>query len=647
MSDTGTIVIDQGSELPLYEGREPFVFVCYAHADAERVRPALGALVEDNYRLWFDRGLHIGQAWRDQIEERISSCAVVLFFVSSTSVDSVECMREVHCALDSDKQVITIFLDETRLSRGLRLALGYQQAVETSSTDQTSWLKRLMSAVGGIVHERCAEPEATESIAVLPFTDLSDQPEARLLGESLAEELMASLFNFRGLRVVSRSESFKLHRAGRSPREIGEALGIGRVLEGTVRRVGDRIRITASIVNTDDGIKLWSARYDRRDSDLFQICDDIVARIVTSLSLSERLGQPADLAAEIGTDNADAYYDYRTVLVAAGRADNIDNARAAVAGMQLIIEADPDFHRPYGDMMLLCRRAIGFGAPRAEMEPVIDSVRHEAAKRITQWSRMPSSWRTLYTIAADAWDWSRCEQLLHDTIRRGIDWPGSRHPLNAENAFSSYANLLSGVGEWHMSVELFRLDPRPVATTRVCLALVERGEAALGVSMAEQFIREHPGTPIPILYVYLARTYLQIGKPDKARDLMRRIEQARIGGYPLMLNALLAAKEERMDDARECIRKLEARDTSRFYIGNLYMWIGDLDAGFAAWDQAVDQHDQTATYARTVAIAPPPEVRGDPRFARMLDRVGLGEVWRAELLERARPLVEFARSLTP
>jgi adenylate cyclase len=154
-----------------------------------------------------------------------------------------------------------------------------------------------------------ATPPPTESVAVLPFADLSPARDHAYFCDGIAEEIINALCCVRGLRVASRTSSFQFKDRPTDVREIGRLLNVGAVLEGSVRRADDRVRITAQLVGTGDGYHLWSESFDRRLEDVFatqaEIAQKLVRALRVSLSREER-----ELIERRGTSSAEAYDDY-------------------------------------------------------------------------------------------------------------------------------------------------------------------------------------------------------------------------------------------------------------------------------------------------------------------------------------------------
>jgi TolB-like protein len=133
--------------------------------------------------------------------------------------------------------------------------------------------------------------ERTPSIAVLPFANMGADKENEYFSDGLAEEILNALTQLPGLRVIARTSAFRF-RGDQDLRKVGEALQVGLVLEGSVRRAGNRIRVSAQLIQVADESRLWSERYDRELRDVFDIQDEIAQAIVEKLEL--KLGTPVD-----------------------------------------------------------------------------------------------------------------------------------------------------------------------------------------------------------------------------------------------------------------------------------------------------------------------------------------------------------------
>lgn len=153
-----------------------------------------------------------------------------------------------------------------------------------------------------------SDKDQTSSIAVLPFTNMSADVENQFFSDGLAEELIIALTRLSGLRVVSRTSSFRFRGSTTDVRQIGRDLGVDAILEGSVRRAGARLRVTAQLTSAANGYHIWSERYDRQMADVFDIQDDIVESIVSALAPA--LAPEVKDAVQRPTENLEAYELY-------------------------------------------------------------------------------------------------------------------------------------------------------------------------------------------------------------------------------------------------------------------------------------------------------------------------------------------------
>jgi non-specific serine/threonine protein kinase len=184
-----------------------------------------------------------------------------------------------------------------------------------------------------------APPTVQPSIAVLPFADLSSGRDQEYFCDGLAEELIAALARIQGVRVASRTSSFQFRGTGTDVRAIGERLGVGALLEGSVRRAGDRLRVTVQLVSTGDGYQLWSERFDRQMEDVFAIQEEIAESVARALRLVLSDGD-RDALQSRRTSSLEAYELY---LRARQILNSLRGLRVAVPLLERAIELDPSF----------------------------------------------------------------------------------------------------------------------------------------------------------------------------------------------------------------------------------------------------------------------------------------------------------------
>src|SRR5215813_9562617 len=185
-----------------------------------------------------------------------------------------------------------------------------------------------------------------KSIAVLPLLNESGDPKDEYFSDGLSEELIAALAQIRELKVIGRSSSFRFKERKEEPKTIGEKLGVATLLEGTVRKQGDRVRIVAELVNAADGIELWSRTFDRELKDIFAVQQEIAAAVASSLKLTllgseERRPSTSPKSTEAHNAYLQGHYYFHR--------RNLEDYRKAVGYFDQAIGLDPDYALAYAE----------------------------------------------------------------------------------------------------------------------------------------------------------------------------------------------------------------------------------------------------------------------------------------------------------
>jgi serine/threonine-protein kinase len=186
-----------------------------------------------------------------------------------------------------------------------------------------------------------------KSIAVLPLLNESGDPKDEYFSDGLSEELIAALAQIRELKVIGRSSSFRFKERKEETKTIGEKLGVATLLEGTVRKQGERVRIVAELINAADGIELWTRTFDRELKDIFAVQQEIAAAVASSLKVT-LLGSDERSSAKSATKNTEAHNAYLLGHYHFQRR-NLEDYRKAVAHFDEAIRLDPDYALAYAE----------------------------------------------------------------------------------------------------------------------------------------------------------------------------------------------------------------------------------------------------------------------------------------------------------
>ena len=198
------------------------------------------------------------------------------------------------------------------------------------------------------VKKEVVEKDEGPSIAVLPFVNMSDDKSSEYFSDGLADTMLHMLAQISEIRVAARTSSFRFRDQTLDISDIGEQLNVGTVLEGSVQRAGDKIRVTAQLIDVENGFHLWSGNFDRDLEDVFAIQDEIANEVVAALKVS-LLGEVAGTLDRDQTDNLDAYTEY---LLGISDLNNLssEKLRSAIAHLQAAVEHDPEYARAWSTL---------------------------------------------------------------------------------------------------------------------------------------------------------------------------------------------------------------------------------------------------------------------------------------------------------
>lgn len=271
------------------------LFICYAHTDSGQISTCVNWLRDAGYEPWLDDKITGGSVWRDSISDAIESAAALVFFISSHSITSDHCCEEVDFALELNVPILSVYLEQTILPNRLLFRLSNRQAIESYKFANEDYEARLIRAVTSTIRSTHGDPQRTdesgadriERLLVLPFRNLSGDSEQDFFCDGLTEEIINRLgrLHRQRLGVIARSSSM-LYKDMNSPiSEIAAELGVNYVLEGSVRLIGDRVRVSVNLARTRDQIQLWSDVYDRILSNAFDVQDEIANGVAQSLQI--------------------------------------------------------------------------------------------------------------------------------------------------------------------------------------------------------------------------------------------------------------------------------------------------------------------------------------------------------------------------
>ena len=463
-----------------------------------------------------------------------------------------------------------------------------------------------------------------KSIAVLPFVNMSGDPENEYFSDGISEEILNSLTHVDGIQVTARSSSFSFKGRNEDVREIGNKLGVANVLEGTVRKSGKKIRINVQMINTADGYQVWSETYDSELEDIFDVQDEIARKIVTRLKENFAACDNKDPIAKAPTENIEAYN-----LFLKGRyywfKSTPENIQNAIKTFEEAIRLDPNFALPYCALSY-CYSFLGSSGimPPAEAYP---KAKDYTLKAIELDPNHAESHLSLATIKFyHNWDFDGAEASLIKAKELG---------LNSSLFNQVYGWFLIARGDFEKAIEKIQqalaLDPLSLplmCTLGDAYSFAGRFDEALAqfdriIELEPSFRRAFEGRGM---------THLAMGEPEEAvKDLEH---YHKLIGHPLkglssLGHAYAAAGQK--EKAQECVDKIKLREEKEPGVllhmdyAFVYSGMNENDLAFHYLNKTYEQRMGIACLGMIFCIRYPmlKGLKSDPRFKELLKKMNL------------------------
>ena len=623
------------------------VFISYKAEDRARVRPLVEALEAEGLSVWWDAHIGGGDEWRETIARHLDDarCVIVVWsrrsigpegrFVRDEATRALK--RGAYLPVRIDKVDPPLGFGETQalplngwkgdrsdaryvaVANCVRSIIGLEAHAASKPAGRIGRRPLLLGGAAAAVAAGAGagawlllmpDPAKANSIAVLPFANLSGDPAQAYFSDGMAEELRSALSRIAGLKVVARTSSEMLRES--DAKTAARKLGVGHIVSGSVRRSPAMIRVSAQLIDGDDGLERWSQTFDRRAGDVLTIQSEIAENVARALSIELATSDKAALAVG-GTQNVEAQ-DLLLQAEQIRRDDSEVSFRSALSLLDEAIALDPSYAEAH--------------ARRAFVLTFLGSVHAHSAEQARREGNMAleSARRAIAIAPRLAVGHAALANVLRDQLQMG---PALReteiaYAFRGTDALTmhNYTMLLSQSGRGQEAAEMaertIELDPlNPVSfeVQMVILYYNRRYQDALsvgrrGIQMAPDRIR---------IRAFLGHSLLQLGEIERAAG-----EYARMPGddYRRLLGqAVIAARLGRRTEAEGALDAMRQRyhDAVHYQYGQIYAQLGMADRAFAAFDAAWDARDSGLGYLRIDPFLDP--LRDDPRLKRIEDRL--------------------------
>jgi serine/threonine-protein kinase len=431
-----------------------------------------------------------------------------------------------------------------------------------------------------------AAREHKPSIAVLPFADMSAAHDQEYLCEGITEDILNALNQVEDLRVPARTSSFAFKGKHVDIREIGRALNVEKVLEGSIQRAGNRLRITVQLINIADGYHIWSERFDREMDDIFAIQDEISLAVADRLKGEIGLGDRAKVKKRY-TENLEAYnlylkgrwyYAQRTV----------PTIEKAIECYRQAVEIDSKFALAFAGMADAYNDLMDYSdRPPAEVYP---KAREAVTRALELDDALAEAYASLGLIKSEyEWDWDGAEAAFRKSIEISPGYPDSH---------LQYAVMLTFLGRSDEACEqallAMQLDPLSILTTRNTGAtFAVSGRHEDGIKLLKRVVEMDPG--FSYTHFFMARAYFGMGRYDEALEALQKERELAVVPSAMVKSwiGIIYVALERRDEAEALLKEMiaEARPGQNTHVAPLQFALGHYDEALRWLEKAHDGHE--------------------------------------------------------
>jgi adenylate cyclase len=459
-------------------------------------------------------------------------------------------------------------------------------------------------------------PPAKKSVAVLPFVNMSSDKENEYFSDGITEDLITALSKVSGLHVAARTSSFAFKGKNEDVRTIGTQLNVGAVLEGSVAKAGNQVRITAQLINTADGFHLWSDSYDRELQDIFAIRSQVAQTVAKALQVALAAGERQTLEQK-PTEDLEAYQLY---LKGRHAAATFADWGTAIRYLQQAIARDPNYALAYLGLGYYYGTAFDYPMSGSEALPRA----REAWEKALQLD--PSLAEAHAGLGIVRWLYDRDYAAAHHELQTALTMQpelASAHEWNGWYLGAVTGHIDEGLAESRRAVDLDPLSPEANTFLGYNLYFARRYDQAI-----EQ-LRTTIATDPDYWWAHLllGRAYAHSGRFSEAVAELRTAQQLEGSGSPEIEAALGRAYVDggNRAEATKVLNHLHERMHDEFvsaaFLANVHIGLGQVDEAFASLAEAEAQHSAYVGWWKVDPDLDP--LRSDPRFTELLKKVGL------------------------
>jgi TolB-like protein len=455
-----------------------------------------------------------------------------------------------------------------------------------------------------------------KSIAVLPFENLSEEKGNAYFADGIQEEILTRLAKIADLKVISRTSTQQFQSKPANLSEIAKQLGVANILEGSVQRSADQVRVNVQLIRAATDAHLWADTFDRKLTDIFAVESDIATAIAETLQAKLTGSEKRAIAAQ-PTENTDAHEAYLKGRYFWNKRTAKD-FKTAITYFQQAIDKDPNYALAYvglADCYLLLEEYAG--TPTSETLP---KARPAVLRALQIDNSLAEAHTSLGFINEDSWQFGEAEKEYKRGIELNPNYPTAHH------WYSAFLHLLGQLDEaMAESQRAQQLDPlSPVISDSAVIIYFFKGDLNAGIEQCKKNIELNPN--YPRAHSHLGWAYLKQGREQEAIvELQKAVEVSARGsqelGYLGYGYGALGKRAEAMAVLRELEEKYAKKESPAMYLAAVYAGLGENDQAFAWLERDFQARTGMLIY---IAVRPVYDtLRSDPRYTDLRRRMGL------------------------
>ncbi len=466
----------------------------------------------------------------------------------------------------------------------------------------------------GLASESLSPPAPQkQSVAVLPFVDMSPAKDQEYFTDGLTENLLNGLAQVPGLQVAGRTSSFAFKNKNEDLRSVGEQLGVANILEGSVQKSGERIRITAQLVNASNGYHLWSQTFDRTLEDIFAVQDEIAVEVTKALKVALLGAEVQAAEPHVAASSSAAYTEYLKGRYA-DKLNTIEGALEAIDHYQRAIDLDPTMGLAWAGLASATAWHTGYSSDFAEG---YEKARTAANKALELDDSLPEAHLALADVQmSHDWDWSGAQASLQRAL--------SLRPGDA-NILQKLARLEGILGKKEESLSHMQqaaiLDPLDWGIqTGLAVAYSGTGQFDRSLEILRRVREMEPGRSGT--HYRFGRHFLRTGKFNEALEefKLETFDFLSVSGQALALDKLGKTAQSQ---AQLNLLITKIGESASYQIAQVYAQREDADSAMTWLERGFVIRDPGLVYLKSDSTFNP--LRDDPRFQSLLEKMNLAD----------------------